>query len=328
MENVVQEVRIWVSHAIRARTFKKGTHVNLLNLIAAFLDVTPPGFTFRFNKPETVCNARFGQRAQLYLTIKLLERQLNFLTREQHQEVSTMAVICGLLYGPGFLKSPLLARASFNDLSSISHFRQLEQFYPEASRAALDLWERHLDYLTPQHIPWSLVNDDFTEEERQSLANALLRLLPHRVRHMPPARVSYPGPIFSRNPHFWSQDGSLPSLELLAGPESFLIFNIAEVSDQDLREWLEAPVDQWSSDRQSPNYKFAYDVTEVMATKFHADNDNAESSLKEIKETVGRYHGEEMFQHGLVTLFEERKMAPADKTGKISKANLKKIVRN
>ena len=211
---------------------------------------------------------------------------------------------------------------------SIYHYRQLEPFLPEVSRAALNLWDRHLDYLTPQHIPWSLVNDDFSNQEREALAKALLDLLDQRVQQMPPARVSYPGPNFCRSDQFWPQGGGLPSLALLATPASFLPLNIAEVSDEDCREWWSTPVTEWSDDPNSPNYKSAYHAIKVMATRLDATNDTVEASLKGVKDTAGSYHGEEMFQHGLVTLFEERKRTPAEKSGKISKKNLKKLVRS
>ena len=210
------EIQTWVRHAILSKSFKKGTHRNLLMLIAAYFDVSIPGFPFKFHKPETIDNARFGQRANLYITIYLLSNQLNFLTRPQIQEVSTMALLAAVVFGPPYLKSPLLARASYNDLKSMSIFRQLRPFFPEVAEAALRLWDRHLDYITPQHIIWSLVNDDFSDEARKKLATALLGLLDQRVRDMPPARVRYPGPNFSTGNTFWPVDGSLPALENLA----------------------------------------------------------------------------------------------------------------
>ena len=327
LEQVVADVKVWVVHAITSRSFKKGTHLNLLNLIAAYLNVSPPGFPFKFHKPETIDNARFGQKANIYITIDLLSPQLTFMTREQEQEVSTMSLIASVFFGPGFLKSPLLAKASFNDLTSIHHYRQLRAFLPDVSTAALKLWERHLDYVTPQHIPWSLVNNDFSDNARQELAKALLELLPQRVRQLPPTRVRYPGPAFCTGDQFWPQDGGLPLLGPLATPDSFLPFNIMELTDEDLREWWQAPVSQWSDEIASPNYKMAFKATKIMATKFEATNDNVESSLKALKDTIKKYHDEESLQHGLVTLFEERKLAPAETSGKISKKTLKNIVR-
>ena len=320
LEPVVLEVQTWVRHAILAQTFKKGTHRNLLKLIAAYLGVTIPGYPFRFNKPETIDNARFGQRANIYLTIYLLSRQLNFLTTAQTQEVSTMALLSALLIGPSYLKAPLLARASYNDLTFISHLRQLRPFLPDVSAAGLRLWERHLDYLTPQHIPWSLVNDDFSNESRKRLATKLLSLLDQRVDPLLPTRVSYPGPSFCTGDQFWPRLGDLPALEDLATLDSFLAFNILELSNEELREWWEAPVEQWTG-------MGAFVQTKVMATKIDVTNDNVESSLKGLKDTIEKYHGEEQLQQGLTTLFEERKRAPAERSGKISKTNLKKIVK-
>ena len=238
-----------------------------------------------------------------------------------------MALIASVLFGPGYLKSPLLAKASYNDLMSIHHYRQLGAFFPDVSRAALKLWERHLDYVTPQHIPWSLVNDDFSDEVRETLAKALLELLPHRVTELPPTRVQYPGPAFCTSDRFWPPTGGLPSLGPLASLDSFLPFNILELTDDQLREWWEAPVARWSDKPENPNYKFAFKVTKLMASKLEVTNDNVESSLKGLKDNIKKYHSEESLQQGLTTLFEERKLAPANSSGKISKETLKNIVR-
>ena len=109
--------------------------------------------------------------------------------------------------------------------------------------------------------------------------------------------------------------------------DSFLPFNIMELTDEDLREWWQAPVSQWSDNIASPDYKMAFTATKVMASRLDVTNDNVESSLKGLKDTIKKYHNEESLQHGLVTLFEERKLAPAKKSGKISKKTLKNIVR-
>ena len=145
--------------------------------------------------------------------------------------------------------------------------------FPEVSDAGLKLWERHLDYLTPQHVPWSLVNDDFSVEVRQSLAKALLQLLDQRVRVLPPTRVRYPGPAFCRSDEFWPADGSLPQLDLLVTQDSFLIFNIMKMEDTELREWWEAPVSEWSDQPTSPNYKVAFETTMVFAKRLEVTND-------------------------------------------------------
>ena len=46
-----------------------------------------------------------------------------------------------------------------------------------------------------------------------------------------------------------------------------------------------------------------------------------------MKDAITKYNLEENFQHGLVTIVEERKLAKASKNGSITKQNLKKIIR-
>ena len=263
VEQVALEVMQWALHAFNTEVFSRGTYNNLLHLIMATLGVQHPRFHFTFKKPEEIDNARFGQRANLYLTLGLLIDQVDFLTPAQHREVQTMSLVCAVFYGPCFLKSPLLARASYNDLSSISHYRQLRPLFPEVARVALETWGRHLDYLTPQNIVWSLVNDDFSDGQREGLAQALLTLLPQRVNPLPPGPVLPPGGRgggFVLDDRIWPADGSLPALAQFAGEESFLAFNILELTDVDLREWLTSPVSEWSIEPGAQNYKFAYNA--------------------------------------------------------------------
>ena len=109
----------------------------------------------------------------------------------------------------------------------------------EAARVALNTWQHHLDFLTAPHITWSLTNDDFSTEERQTLADSLLARLDERVLDLPPSRVQYPGPNYPWNEIFWPVDGSLPPLDQFVTVESFLVFNQLQVSNQDLRDLLQ-----------------------------------------------------------------------------------------
>ena len=187
-----------------------------------------------------------------------------------------MAFISALFYGPGLLKSSMGSRAVYNDLSSMQHFRQLRPFMPEVARVALATWNRHLDFLTPQHIITALVDDDWSNGQRKEMARVLLELLPHRVRHLPPTRVQYPGPLFCTNEMFWPADDSLPLLAQFVTGDSFLILNIMECTDAELQEWLEAPVTEWSDDSNSPHYKTAFHTLKLFAQKVHYTNDAAE----------------------------------------------------
>ena len=147
---------------------------------------------------------------------------------------------------------------------------------PEVAAEALKTWNRHLDFITPQHIITALVCDDFSDDQRAGLARALLELLPARVVQLPPIRVAYPGHNFSTNDVFWPADNALPDLHQFVTGDSFLIPNIMELTSADLQAWLEAPVAEWSDDRDSPHFKFAFWVVKEFAAKVQFTNDAAE----------------------------------------------------
>lgn len=276
VEQLVFDVRNWAKHAYNTQVFPRGDYYDLLNLIIMFLGANPPGFVFKFHKPKRVSNARFMQPAEYYITLELLSRQINFLSNDQKKEVSDMAFICALFYGPGFLKCSMGSSAAFNDLTSMMNYRNLRNYMKPAADEALATWNRHLDFLTPQHIVASLLCDDFSDEQREGLASALLDLLPLRNHNLPPTRVTYPGPNFAINDAFWPTNDNLPRLSQFATLDSFLIFNILEISDIHLQEWWETPVDQWIDDENSPNYKSGFHQLKVFVSFHQYTNDAAE----------------------------------------------------
>ena len=150
---------------------------------------------------------------------------------------------------------------------------------PQAADKALDTWNRHLDFLTPQHIVISLVNDQFSNFDREDMARALLNRLPNRNHNLPPTKVVYPGPNFATNDAFWPANDGFPRISQFVTLDSFLIFNMLEFEDDGLRAWWQSPVDQWSADPNSPNYKPEFHQLFVYASKHQWTNDAAERSV-------------------------------------------------
>ena len=93
---------------------------------------------------------------------------------------------------------------------------------------------------------------------------------------MPPSRVSTPGPNFCKGNTFWPQDGSLPDISQFASEESFLLFNVMDIEDDWLEEMLETPVENWSADRDAPNFSRPFGLFSVFTAAMHYDNDAAE----------------------------------------------------
>ena len=277
VERVVNLVKVWCISTFANVTFDRGSYKDLLLSIMKYLDVqTNPPIPFKFRAPKPVSNARFGEPAQYYLDLALLSGQLPWLTPAQREEVKTMAFICAVFYGPGFLKSAVGIDAAYNDLTSILHYRQLRPFMPRVAAEALATFNRHLDYITPQNIVLALVCDKFSVEQRERLARALLSLLPNRVRALPPSRVSYPGPNFTLSDTFWPEDNTLPDISQFVTGESFLIFNILKTTDEDLTQFLSSSVDTWDADPDSPNFCSGFAQLRGFGLNTHFVNDPAE----------------------------------------------------
>ena len=139
------------------------------------------------------------------------------------------------------------------------------------------------------------------------LADALLARLDERVMDLPPSRVQYPGPGYCHNDQFWTADGSRPVMDQFVTLESFLVFNVLQIMDQEVRDFFEVP---YSVVRQLL-YPFVHFAVQYSAVQFRC-----------------QWHSciEENFQHGLVTVIEERKLAEASKNSQITKQNLKNII--
>jgi hypothetical protein len=182
LDEVREDVVMWSNHALAAKTFGRNHYNYLVQLINIYLTgIVPRGW--KFGKPQTVSPSRFCQYGIYYLTLALLLRMLDWLTPVQRIEVDKMAIITSLFYGPLFLRSYLSSCAPFNTLSSIYGFKRLRGFpeFRAAADSCLKTWSNHLNYITPQLIVFSLVNEDLSDEGREGLAQALVAQLENSV---------------------------------------------------------------------------------------------------------------------------------------------------
>ena len=220
--DVVNNVKLWAIEAYNCEVFPRDSYGELLLLIIKFLDPTA-AINFKIRKPMDVTNARFMEKATYFIKLQLLAQQLEWLTAEDKRKIGDMAFISAVFYGPSFLQSNQGSRAVGLDLSSIHHFRQLRSYMPGVAEAVLNLWNRHLDYLTPEHVVTALVDDEWNDTPREEMARALLRLIPNRVNPLPPRPVIYPGPGFATNDNFWPQDGLPDIAQFIQVFDSFIL---------------------------------------------------------------------------------------------------------
>ena len=90
------------------------------------------------------------------------------------------------------------------------------------------------------------------------------------MRVLPPARVTYPGQNFTSSDTFLPADNSLPDLSQFVTGDSFLIFNIMRITDDELTDWLSLSADEWVSDKNSPAFCRGF------AENTHFENNAAE----------------------------------------------------
>ena len=68
----------------------------------------------------------------------------------------------------------------------------------------------------------------------------------------------------------------MPDLSRLVTGNSFLIFNILDITDEDLTDWLSSPADRWSSDQHSLDFCAGFAMLKCFAENTPFVNDAAE----------------------------------------------------
>ena len=189
-------------------------------------------------------------------------------------------------------------------------------------------------------IVLALVCKKFSVEQKNGLARQLLSLLPSRVRVLPPTPVSPPGPNFTSSDTFLPVDNRMPDLSRLATGNSFLIFNILDITDEDLTDWLSSPADRWSSDQNSPDFCAGFAMLKCFAENTPFVNDAAERFFFvpyqyfqiefqvdcHLKERISMTHQEDTLQEILSMTFEERSRVKARRGDHLCKASLENIL--
>ena len=183
-------------------------------------------------------------------------------------EVSTISLIYGVFQGPDFLKSPFYITAAFNDLLSMKKYRNLQPYFPEAFEPLLPgivTWILLLRLTSSQHcvIRSGVMYTDLAL--LLSIWNSCLVISTSFLR------AAYPDPQFATYNQFWPVNGNLPPLAQFSTINFFLVPNLLEINDDDLRSWFEAQVRERSDRPASLRYK-----PRLWSSRIEATNDCSE----------------------------------------------------
>ena len=321
MEATAHSVLIWAKSVLSQKVFPRDDYNQLTQLIVIWLGGVLENFSF--HKPKKFSSARFVQRAIYYITMELLSYQYELFTEEEIDEIEVMAEFCGLFYGPWFLKSPLTASAPYNDLRSTKQMRDYREVRKVEADACLASWDRHLDYLSPALVIFSLASKEVPVKEKEEIAAALLATLTTEdVDSFPSGdgHIIVPDPQFAQGNKFWAADHSLPSLAQFVGRESWLLFHYLGMMNLDDMLWLGEKVEDWESFSSFQLFqKFVRDLDTV--------NDPAERTVKLAQDFLkSNTTIEQDLQHEYIVVAQHRKVVKGDKRGTKDKAALKRMV--
>lgn len=319
-EEVLGRALDWVA----SNSFERGDYHYLSKLLVVYLSKDTVPFTFRFGKPHNLNPARFLQKSIFYIEMSLLIDRLGQLFNAvEILEIKRMGEFCCLFYAPWFLRCPIAAASPYSDLKAIEEMRVFRESIEEEANACLASWERHLDFLSPALVVFSLTDKSTPTAEKEAMANAMLAFLAeHDIDDkFPPiksGRIVVPGPDFccDKDGKFWP-DNTTPSLASFIGMESFLVFHYLDLLDFDGLAWLSSPVDTWTESAE-------YIKLEAFISSLSVVNDSAERTVKLMQDVMKDGMRDEVsLQHKFVAVKESRKRLPSNRKGVILKSSFK-----
>ena len=287
--NQAMTVLAWAEHHHREGTWPRDDYKELLELIIIWLGGNVPSFNLKF--PGADHHARWLSKAIYYMKLALLSNQFP-MDKEEQEEVLVLAEFVALIYGKAFFKSPLSSAAPRTDLEFMYEVLQYRLYQPKLAFICLQSCFKHLWYLTPSLVVFSLCDTSLDDVQREEMAKTLFNI---------------PRPVVFKKGKPKFPDISLheatpvSNLSSFVSEESWLLFDLLGL--QDCQEWLQTPVKMW--DLFSDYRKFKEYVINVSVV-----NDLAERGMHLITEFASKCKNREEREAVLQVVEEHRKNFP------------------
>ena len=305
---------------LRNITFPRNDYKEVLHLLIVWLGGPVKDFTFKF--PGADHHARWMSKVIYILKITLLADQMvvcekkdvepeesddknkkrkrtkrkklggMVITENEKLQMQEMSEFIGLFYAMGFLKSPLAGSAPYNDLSFMSDMSLYKKYNSKIAEACLLSCHRHLWYLTPQLIVFSLADPQVSSSEKEDLAKALFST--PRPPIMKSGKPTFPVIVFPK-PH------SIPKLSSFVSSESWLLFDLLHM--EGAQEWMQTPVKNWQMFAE-------FRKLEGFISNVSVTNDLAERGIKMTSDFLHLCRDEEQLQALLQGVEEHRDLFP------------------
>ena len=289
-----REVLVYLESLRENNTFPREDSKELLHLVLVWLGRKIENFRFQY--PGAMSHARFLMQSVYSMKIFLLSRQLDIYSKEQLDQIKSVAILVGLFHAPWYFMCPLASSAPKLHLSTIQQMKKLQRFLPGPAKVVLASISLHLWYLTPQCIPLALTDESLSVDQRSMIAIGLKNIPRQEV--LPMGKPSFPD-LSSWPDRCWVRD-KLPELSTFLGPESWLLFNKLGLSDDDL-DWLQCDPIMWDTMSGYINFKdFVRGLTIV--------NDPAERGVGLVKQFISSFQNEKSCQENLLAVSMHRKV--------------------
>ena len=150
------------------------------------------------------------------------------------KHVVALAEFIGLFYAKAFLLSPLSSSAPKNELDFMVAMRKYRQHKPGMAAVCLTSTERHLWYLTPRLVVFSLADKSLPSSEREEFAKKLF--VTPKPEKFKLGKQAFP--IID-----WPEDKTAPKLSSFVSGETWFLFDLIGLSS--VQEWMQAPAEVW-----------------------------------------------------------------------------------
>ena len=270
--------------------FPREDYKELVQLTTVWLGGIDQVSEFKFQWPGAFHQARFMAKSIYILKMDILRDQLTFLTRDQKEQISQLAVFIGLYFSRWFLKCAIASSAPYQAILSFKQMIEFSAFDIGLAFTVLDSLFRHTWYLTEQWVIVCLVDDSCPDDEKKAVAMALYNT--PRALQFSPGKPKLPE-------DFLPETGIMPSLESFVGPKSWLLPHLLDL-DMESMEWLQLAVHQWPL--MSGFKKFS-----SLVKKLSVVNDPAERGVKLIQDFVNTTQDEEIHQWRMLSAADQRK---------------------
>ena len=225
-----QVMLAWAEAHLSDGTWPRCDYKELLELVITWLGGSVPSFTLKY--PGADHHARWLSKAIYYMKLALLIGQFPMDQKEQ-QEVLVIAEFVALFYAKGFFKSPLASAAPKTDLEFMSGILQYRVVQPKLAFICLQSCYKHLWYLTPRLVVFSLCDKDLEDAEREEVANTL-----------------FSKPVI---PSIGLEDVPVPKLSSFLSEESWLLFDLQGIEAP--QDWMQTPVKFWTSSQTTSSIR-------------------------------------------------------------------------